>query len=121
MSLREQLAALRGGQATEERERPKEPRVTPWQYLKEIREELSKVTWPKRKDVVQGTISVLIVSAIFVVILGGFDLGFQQGLDRLLSRELTQVTPTTPETPVEGSVEVPAAVPETPAETTPAQ
>jgi preprotein translocase SecE subunit len=106
MSLREQLASLRGGQTATERERPKEPRTTPWQYLKGIREELSKVNWPKRKEVVQGTISVLIVSAIFIVILGGFDMGFQRGLDRLLSRELPATV--TPEAPAETAPVEPA-------------
>jgi preprotein translocase SecE subunit len=116
MSLREQLASLRGGQTTTERERAKEPRTTPWQYLKGIREELSKVNWPKRKEVVQGTISVLIVSAIFIVILGGFDMGFQRGLDRLLSRELPATV--TPEAPAEGTL--PSVESEIPAEPAPA-
>lgn len=89
MALSDQLAKLRGGPSAErDHQAPKVPheRVTPWQYLKEVRQEMLKVTWPKREQVVQGTIRVIIVSLLFAVLLGVVDFGAQRGLDKILSR-----------------------------------
>lgn len=42
-------------------------------YLKEVRQELKKVSWPGRKEVYQSTLLVLAVVAFFVVFVGLVD------------------------------------------------
>ncbi len=54
-------------------------------YFKEVRDELRKVEWPKRQDVIRGTIVVIALSVILAILLGASDEGFsyllQKGLD----------------------------------------
>ncbi|HOP61209.1 MAG TPA: preprotein translocase subunit SecE [Candidatus Saccharicenans sp.] len=54
-----------------------------WNYLKEVRSELKKVTWPSRKEV-YGTTVVVIVAVLFF----GFYLFF---VDVLASWLITQI------------------------------
>jgi preprotein translocase subunit SecE len=42
-------------------------------YFSEIRNELSRVTWPKRNEVIKLTLIVLLVSAIVGLYVGGLD------------------------------------------------
>ncbi|MFH0830713.1 MAG: preprotein translocase subunit SecE [Parcubacteria group bacterium] len=110
MGLKDRLDQLRKGAAGEPRAaatqpREKRERVGPLTFLKQMREELSKVSWPKRQAVVRGTVQVLIVSAIFVVLLGSVDLGLQSGLKKLIASQeqdvSTESTDTLPTTPTE--------------------
>lgn len=55
-------------------------------YLKEVRFELSKVVWPKRKEVVKLTLIVLLISGIIGVYVGIVDLGFTKLLESLISK-----------------------------------
>jgi len=48
------------------------------QFLREVRIELKKVTWPSRKDAVYATIIVLISVFIFGFFLGIVDLGLSR-------------------------------------------
>ena len=43
-------------------------------FVKEVRTEFSKVSWPTRDDLVSSTGVVLVFSAIFAVCIGIFDL-----------------------------------------------
>ncbi|HDP24831.1 MAG TPA: preprotein translocase subunit SecE [Deltaproteobacteria bacterium] len=47
-------------------------------FFREVRAELKKVTWTGRKDVVSGTIAVLILSGIVSIFLWIIDLGLSQ-------------------------------------------
>ena len=47
-------------------------------FLKEVRQELAKVIWPSRDDLVGSTIIVLIIIAAFTVFLGVVDFVFSQ-------------------------------------------
>lgn len=42
-------------------------------FLKEVREELSKVVWPSREQTIRYTILVIIVSVVVGLFLGGLD------------------------------------------------
>lgn len=42
-------------------------------FLKEVREELAKVTWPSRKQTVRYTVLVIFVAVAVGVFLGGLD------------------------------------------------
>lgn len=54
----------------------KQDRVTPAQYLREVRDEMRKVAWPQRPEVVRYSIVVLITVIILTSLVGGFDYGF---------------------------------------------
>lgn len=58
--------------------------VSPIAYLKEVRHELSLVEWPKISEVVKLTLTVLIISGIVGVYLGGLDFGFTKLLEVVL-------------------------------------
>jgi preprotein translocase subunit SecE len=53
-------------------------------YFKESWQELSKVVWPTRKQVIEITIAVLIISAVVSVFLGFFDFVLNKGLEYLV-------------------------------------
>ncbi len=55
-------------------------------YLREVRVELSKVTWPKREEVVKLTATVVIISVIVSVYLGALDYLFARALELLLAQ-----------------------------------
>ena len=42
-------------------------------FLKEVREELSKVAWPSREQTIRYTVMVIIVAVAVGVFLGGLD------------------------------------------------
>lgn len=54
-------------------------------YFKESREELAKVTWPSRKDVVNHTILVVVISLAVAAFFGVLDYGLNIGLEGLLA------------------------------------
>jgi len=45
-------------------------------YLKEVRQELSKVVWPSRSDTIKLTTIVLVASVLISIYVGLLDLGF---------------------------------------------
>ena len=47
-----------------------------WNFLREVKAELKKVTWPSRQEVVQTTIVVLLATAFFGVFLFAMDIVF---------------------------------------------
>lgn len=55
-------------------------------YLKEVNLELKYVTWPKRNDVIKLTLTVLLVSAIVGIYVGGLDFGLTKILENLVSK-----------------------------------
>ena len=54
------------------------------QFLKDVRMEMRKVTWPTRKDLVQSTLVVLVAVAIAGAYTGALDFIFSQVVDRLV-------------------------------------
>lgn len=53
-------------------------------YFKEVRDELRKVEWPKRKEVIRGTIVVIALSVALALILGASDEGFSYLLQKAI-------------------------------------
>ena len=43
-------------------------------FLKEVKEELSKVTWPSREQTIRYTVLVILVAVTVGIFLGGLDL-----------------------------------------------
>jgi preprotein translocase subunit SecE len=56
------------------------------QFLKDVRFELSKVTWPKREEVIKLTLTVLLISAIVGAYVGGLDFIFTKLLELVIAR-----------------------------------
>jgi preprotein translocase subunit SecE len=54
------------------------------EFLKEVKIELKKVSWPTRKETTRFTGMVIIVSAVIAIFLGGLDLLFQSILKILV-------------------------------------
>ncbi len=53
--------------------------------FRRLKSELKKVTWPKFKDVLKNTGVVLLVTLIFLVVVGCFDLGLSEILKALIN------------------------------------
>jgi preprotein translocase subunit SecE len=53
-------------------------------FFKEIRAELKKVTWTGRKEVMSGTIAVLVLSGIISLFLWVIDFGLSQAVRLVL-------------------------------------
>lgn len=46
-------------------------------FIKDARIELKKVTWPTREETIRYTITVILISAVVSLFLGGLDYVFQ--------------------------------------------
>ncbi|OGP53979.1 MAG: preprotein translocase subunit SecE [Deltaproteobacteria bacterium RBG_13_52_11] len=57
-----------------------------FQFLKEVRFELKRVTWPTRKETLAGTAVVLIIVFIAAFFLGIVDIGLSELIRMVLSR-----------------------------------
>ncbi len=53
-------------------------------FLKEVRQELKKVTWPTRQDTTRYTIIVIVISLGVALFLGAADLLFQWLLQKFV-------------------------------------
>ena len=53
-------------------------------FLSEVKTEVSKVTWPKRDDVIKLTLIVVVVSVVVGAYLGGLDYLFTKLLELLV-------------------------------------
>jgi len=53
-------------------------------FLKDVRIELAKVSWPTRQETVKYTLIVIGVSIAFALLLGLLDAFFQSGLQNLI-------------------------------------
>lgn len=58
--------------------------TSPVVFLKETRDELKKVTWPKQKDVVRLTATVIVLSLIVGFYVGALDFLFTKVTELLL-------------------------------------
>lgn len=59
--------------------------TNPVQFFGQVRAEISKITWPTRREVITTTIMVLIMAAICALFFSLVDLGIRSGLSALLS------------------------------------
>lgn len=82
---REQKRSLRRMGALDEQGKPtraqrtataKGARTTPPQYLREVRDEMRKVAWPNRDEVVRYSIVVVCTVIVYAALVSGLDFGF---------------------------------------------
>ena len=52
-------------------------------FFKGIRQELKKITWPSREDVVKQTLVVTIITFVLAVLIAAVDLGVKYGINFL--------------------------------------
>lgn len=57
-----------------------------FRFLKEVRFELRRVTWPSRKETLAGTMVVLVIVLIAASFLGIVDVGLAKVIKTVLSR-----------------------------------
>lgn len=55
--------------------KPKRSRLA---FIRDIIDELKKVTWPTRRETIRLTIMVIVVCGIVAIFLGAIDLGFTE-------------------------------------------
>jgi len=55
-----------------------------WAFLKESKLELSKTTWPNRKEIIKYTIIVVVLSLVLAAFLGGLDILFKYILEQFV-------------------------------------
>ncbi len=53
--------------------KPAITRVGPFQFIRQVVEELKKVTWPTRKETIKLTLIILGVSTVVGIYIGGLD------------------------------------------------
>jgi preprotein translocase subunit SecE len=74
------MATQTRGPAPDRAAKPKGPakqdRTTPAQFVTEVRDELRKVVWPTRKELITYTTSALVFIMIMVGLVTGLDYGF---------------------------------------------
>lgn len=61
--------------------------INPIQFLKEAKNELWKVVWPTRRDVVKITVVVIIISVVVAVFLGAIDFGLNKLINFVVSHQ----------------------------------
>ncbi len=71
--------------ATKRDNRPaKSERVTPGEYVSEVRSEMGRVMWPTRREVINYTIVVMVTLAVVTGLVALLDYLFAEGLIALL-------------------------------------
>ena len=60
-------------------------RTNPFQFIQQVRSEVSKITWPTRREVLITTIMVFIMSAIAALIFALVDLLIRSGIQSVLN------------------------------------
>lgn len=58
--------------------------ASPITFLKETQEELKKVVWPTRSDLIRLTITVILISLIVGIFLGGLDFVFTKVIETVV-------------------------------------
>ncbi|MCY3663092.1 MAG: preprotein translocase subunit SecE [bacterium] len=65
---------------------PRRERASPAQFMREVRAELRKVSWPTRSEVVNYSIVTLVVVVILTAVIGALDYGFGEAVLKLFER-----------------------------------
>ncbi|MEO2065796.1 MAG: preprotein translocase subunit SecE [Desulfurobacteriaceae bacterium] len=60
--------------------------MSPFQFLKEVREELSRVTWPSKEEVIEATFGVVVFCAFVAVYFWVLDLFFSNVLELIIAK-----------------------------------
>ncbi len=90
--LKRQGALDEQGKPTRAVRQSKSERVGPVQYLREVRDEMRKVAWPQRPEVIRYSIIVTVCVIVYMIFVGVIDYGLAQrqasSLDTVEARAL---------------------------------
>ena len=59
--------------------------TNPFQFVQQVRSEVSKITWPTRREVLLTTVMVFVMSAIAALIFALVDLLIRSGIQSVLN------------------------------------
>ena len=59
--------------------------TNPFQFIQQVRSEISKITWPTRREVLLTTLMVFVMSAIAALIFALVDLLIRSGIQSVLN------------------------------------
>ena len=59
--------------------------TNPFQFIQQVRSEVSKITWPTRREVLLTTIMVFVMSAVAAAIFALVDLLIRSGIQSVLN------------------------------------
>ena len=59
--------------------------TNPFQFIQQVRSEVSKITWPTRREVLLTTVMVFVMSAIAALIFALVDLIIRSGIQSVLN------------------------------------
>jgi preprotein translocase subunit SecE len=79
--LKRQGALDEQGKPTRAVRQSKSERVGPVQYLREVRDEMRKVAWPQRPEVIRYSIIVTVCVIVYMIFVGVIDYGLAQVAD----------------------------------------
>ncbi|WP_456436313.1 preprotein translocase subunit SecE [Thermovibrio ammonificans] len=60
--------------------------MSPFQFLKEVREELQRVTWPSKEEVIEATIAVIVFCAVIAAYFWVIDTVLTAALEVILAK-----------------------------------
>ena len=63
-----------------------EVNMSPITFLKEVREELNRVTWPSREEVIEATFGVVIFCAFIAIYFWALDFVFSEALKMIIEK-----------------------------------
>ena len=55
-------------------------KTTPAQFVRQVKQEISKITWPSRSETMQGTVIVVIMSLVLAIFLLAVDTVFAKAV-----------------------------------------
>ena len=58
--------------------------VNPAQFVRQVKQEIAKITWPSKQEVIQGTVTVVVMCAILAVFLFVVDTIFAVTIRRII-------------------------------------
>ena len=79
--LKRQGALDEQGKPTRAQRQARPQRVGPVQYLREVRDEMRKVAWPARPEVIRYSVIVTVCVLVYMVFVGGIDFGLSKVAD----------------------------------------
>ena len=61
-------------------EKERKMKTTPAQFVRQVKQEISKITWPSRSETMQGTVIVVIMSLVLAIFLLAVDTVFAKAV-----------------------------------------
>lgn len=60
--------------------------ANPWQFIREVRSELTKVVWPTRRETIRVTLGVIALCLVMAAVLGAADYGLTKLIEYAIAK-----------------------------------